>query len=177
MNQLTFHGGDTVTGGRRYLLRATSFRELEEFYFASPAQKGMTRLAYQDLSGEKQREAKDGTYILGCTYPEEEGHRSDSSVLGLNLTCLDFDPPESEEDPDYAREIYEDPQAFLDQLYPLNAIIHTTASHTPERPRVRIIIEMEHYVPEEGLRRVCGGLEDVSHQGPPNSRQDDRCPP
>lgn len=160
MNQLTrFYGGSKATDGQIYPLQAQSFPQLVSHYFEIPVALPITRREFHKLPIARQRQVKDVAYITPCTFKEGETKRCDANADRLVLACLDLDPPDEDfAETDYVADFFSSPEAIADALAPYNFVCYTTASHTPERPRLRIVVELEPCDPalrRKGVRHLC----------------------
>ena len=130
-----YFGGLKVQPATVFELRPTSFAQLIEEKFNVPVQIQMTRAEYQALDADEQFKTKNVPYMLAVSMEEGETHRCDANAHMLEAAFLDID------DETQARNFFESPQEVLEALFPWNAVIHTTASHTPEKPRVRVMLD------------------------------------
>lgn len=136
-----YFGGNGVAGGQIRELDAKGFPDFVSAYFdKQPYQMKVTREYFH--SREKkgaggQDELKDGPYVCACTFKPGETLRNDANAESLVLVCFDIDEAE------YARPFFESPETLSDALYPYNFLCYTTATHTPDNPRVRILVDVE----------------------------------
>jgi hypothetical protein len=127
-----YWSGRSVTDGRVRLLAAKTFRELVESQVFVPVAFPMTRpdfLAHPDRD-----RLKDGAFLVASTYDGDEARRANENATGFNLVIIDLDGPE-------ARDFAESPDTIADALGNLNFVAWTTAKHTPEAPRIKIMVD------------------------------------
>lgn len=136
----SYYGGLKVMPATVRKLEATSFAELVARYFNVPHKIAVTREFYQSQpkdGPDGQDALKNGPYVTAVTFKEGETHRCDANADKITMACLDID------DPKLAAPFVESPEALLDALWPLNFVAYTTASSTPERPKLRVMIDTE----------------------------------
>lgn len=130
-----YFGGSKVSVGVKRL-GADSFKAFVENYIYVPIQFPMTRAEFQALDVKERDKAKDGPYIVACSYDYDEGPRNDASATQMVLAILDLD------EGSFIRDFYESPESFKEHLYPYNYVVYTTAKHTPEHPRMKVIVDV-----------------------------------
>lgn len=160
MNPLTrFYGGSKVKDGLIYPLQSESFPQLVSQYFEIPVHLPITRREFHKLPLSRQRQIKDVAFVTPCTFKDGETKRCDANADRLVLACLDLDPPDEDfAETDYVADFYSAPETITAALAPYNFICYTTASHTPERPRLRIIVELQPCDPSlrrKAVRHLC----------------------
>lgn len=128
-----YWGGTTVKGGQIRPLEARTFKELVAM-LGVPVQLPFTRDEWAALSKDERDKEKDGPYTCACSFKPGTTLRNDANADQLLMVCYDID------DPDLARPFVESPQTLDDHLHPYPFIAWTTASSTPENPRLRIMI-------------------------------------
>jgi hypothetical protein len=150
MTSRRYYGGPKATSKEIRVLSATDFKSLVSNYFNVPVNIPCTLAEYQAKSKAEQFELKNGPYICAARFVEGTTARSNEAAERMNLITLDLDTPEGENG-DYLRDILLAPETVLESLHPFNCLIHTTASSTPERPRLRIVVDAD--IDPEHLRR------------------------
>ena len=153
MSSHPYYGGDKVSPAIIYPLKATCFRELVSLFHV-PHPFKFTRQEYHSWPTDKQKAAKDGPYVVACTFAEGTTRRNDAAAIGVLMVCMDID------DPELARQFVEAPEVLSDALYPYNFLCYHTASSTPEKPRLRILVDIE-FSPVEMHKRFvlhCANL-------------------
>lgn len=96
---------------------------------------GITKEKYHTLPRKAQNAHKDVEYISPGCYNGENASRSDEAIVHCNLLCFDID------DSDDARTFVTHPDLLSLQLDPFNFVAYKSASHTDEKPRIRIVVE------------------------------------
>lgn len=132
-----YYGGMRVMPATIGLLRPTTFAQLIAEKFDLPVQLQISREDFHALDKDEQFKIKNGPYVCAVSFKEGTTHRCDENAERLTLTCLDID------DADQARNFFESPEEALEALYPFSCCIHLSLSHTPENPRVRVILDTD----------------------------------
>ena len=133
MNRRYF-GGERARNNHVHELKATTFQELVERYFDIPVVFRMTRADF--LAHPDRDILKDGPYISCVSFRDGCHTRRNEHADLLNLVIIDMD------EGDFVRTIFEAPEAVIDALHPWNALIYTTAKHTPENPRLKLVVDV-----------------------------------
>jgi hypothetical protein len=132
MSQAYF-GGSSAFNSTVRKLEATSFRTLVESYIHIPVTKRFTREEYHAASQDEQKKLKDCAFICACTF-KEGATRCDANAEKVVLVVVDLD--------EGGGEFAESPDAIAEALHPFNFAAYTTCSHTPERPRLKIVVDV-----------------------------------
>lgn len=131
---VSYWGGLTVTNKVIRKLEATTFKQMVESYIHVPVVKNnMTRdefLAHPDRD-----KLKDGPYICACTF-QPGSDRCDANGDKVVLVIVDLDEAH------YARGFVESPASIGEALHPYNFAAYSTAKHTPEEPRLKIMVDV-----------------------------------
>jgi len=146
-----YWGGETTDSNKVRPLQAETFKDLVESYFHLPYSLQVGREEFHLLSESEQRRAKVCPYVTPCSFLKPI--RRSENARRLKLAALDLDPPEGD-GPDYVRDFHDSPETVADALYPLSFVLHATASSTPERPRLRIIVPIDDGDPADYPRYV-----------------------
>lgn len=131
-----YFGGTKVSAGVKRLA-ADNFKAFVENYIYVPVQFPMTRPEFMALPTKEKDRLKDGPYVVASSYNYDDGPRNDADATKMVLAILDLD-----EGP-FIRDFFESPEAFQEHLYPYNFVAYTTAKHTPENPRIKVIVDVE----------------------------------
>jgi hypothetical protein len=143
MSTFTYYGGPSARSGKIHPLKASTFDELVRKYFDVPVPIGMERAEFLALPKTERDHIKDGPCVTSCTFKPGETKRCDANADKLVLACLDLDPPDVDfDEPDYVSDFWQCPECIGEALAPLNYLAYATANHTPERPRLRIIVPL-----------------------------------
>jgi hypothetical protein len=132
-----YFGGQNVIDGSIRQLNAATFKEFVERYIDKYVPLHMTRQQFFDSTKDTQKRLKSVAYYVQTSFKEGVTARQDKHAEALQLACFDFD------EGDTASRIFTAPMVVSDQLNGINFVIHTTASHTAEKPRVRLIVDIE----------------------------------
>lgn len=158
--EISYWGGASVRDGRTRKLNASSFRELVERYIQIAVPHPMTRKEFFAQTEGEQNQSKDGAYICACSFDyESEGRRCDEAATHSVAMVLDLD------EGDFLRDIDESPQTIGDALFPYNFVCWRTAKSTPEKPRLKIMVDVSPVHPSEH-KRILRFI--VSRLGLPN---------
>ena len=146
-----YFGGSSVQGGKVRRLNAENFRQLVERYVNVPVQHPLTRKEFWELPSDKKRdEVKDGAYICACAFTyESEGHRTDDAATHSVAVVLDLDEGE------FVKDFDENPDTIAEHLYPLNYVAWRTAKHRKEKPRLKVMVDIEPSHPKHHHRFVA----------------------
>ena len=115
---------------------AANFRELVEQCFNIPVQIRMSREKYLALDDDTQQTVKDGPYITACSFKESPCVRNKVNSDKMVLVAIDID------DPDAAAQYASSPETIADALSPYNFVAYVTATHRPDAPRMRVIVDV-----------------------------------
>jgi len=137
MRHHRYSGGHNVRESSIRELNATTWPELVERYINHPIQINITREDFHALPPDKQKEVKNVAFMTACSFLDYSAGRSDANAYKLELAFFDID------DGDLAKQIWSDYTVLGDQLGDLNFALHMTISHTPENPRLRLIVDIE----------------------------------
>lgn len=118
-------------------LEARSFPDLVTRYFDQAVSINMTRQAYLDLPKPDRDRVKSVAYLTPCSFKDIDAGRNDANADALQLAFFDIDTG------DLSRQVFSAPQTVADQLGDLNFVLHTTANHTPDKPRLRLVVDIE----------------------------------
>ena len=141
MTSFTYYGGTSVRDGAVRPLKASTFEELVRKYFDVPVPIGLDRAEFLALPKAERDRIKDVPYVTPCTFKPGETKRCDANADKLVLACLDLDPPDLDfDETDYVSDFYGSPESIGEALAPLNFLAYATANHTPDRPRMRIVV-------------------------------------
>lgn len=134
-----YFGGNRVSPAQVFQLSADTFHQLVERYYGIPAPIAMTRQEF--LAHPDRDKIKDGPYVCACSFKETPCQRKDEHADALNTVILDLD------DSTAVLPIFEDPQALSEAIWPWNFVLYTTAKHTPEAPRMKLVVDVEDGTP------------------------------
>lgn len=115
------------------LLPAETFEDLVHSQIHVPVAFPMKRRDF--LAHPDRDKLKDGAWVGAATYPDDECARTNDNATGFNLVIIDLDG--GQEAADFA----EAPDTIRDALRGLNFAAWTTAKHTPEEPRIKIMVD------------------------------------
>jgi hypothetical protein len=105
----------------------------------------VTRAAYQTLATREEKlTAKDGHYLIPATIDAEEPSRASEHRPGpCNLVFIDIDDSKD------ARTLIARPDTVMRALNEFNFAAYTTASSTPENPRLRVVVDADSVPPDQ----------------------------
>lgn len=160
MSSARYFQGTSVQGPVRESA-ARTFREVVDTLRVCP-KLGITRSAFKALSEKERNEAKQVPFFVPATFRESPSKRSYDQALHCNLIFLDIDPEKKknaegkwEETGRYpAAPFVRDPALLSAALEGYNFVAHLTASSTPEKPRMRIVVDAEKIPVSEYPRAV-----------------------
>lgn len=142
--------GRSVKSNRLSPSSARTFAEVVKKHIETAFKLGTTRDAYHALRTRSEKlDAKDSPYLVACTFESEEPSRSEEHQPGpCNLIFLDID------EADDARSLTSRPDSMVRSLNEWNFAAYTTASSTPENPRLRVVVDADSLSPEDYKRAV-----------------------
>lgn len=139
-----FFGGTTAKDGRVRRLGATGFRDLLDSYLRQGAEYRYTRAEFQKLTTDEKNAAKDTDHFVCATYDYEvDGPRNDANATGMTAVVLDLDEGQ------FVKDLFESPDTISEHLWPLKHAVWTTAKHTAENPRLKILVPTEGVLAKE----------------------------
>ena len=119
---------------------ARSFREIVDALRVC-SQLGITRAAFMAMPKSKRNEAKQVPFLVPATFKHSPSRRAYDQAVHCNLLFLDIDETADGKCP--AAPLLHTPDLIHSALAGLNFAAHTTASSTPEKPRMRIIVDAD----------------------------------
>jgi len=124
---------------------ARTFAEVVKKHIETAFKLGVTREAYQALQTRAEKlSAKDSPYLVACTFASDEASRSAEHLAGpCNLIFLDIDEATD------ARSLTSRPENMVRSLNEYNFAAYTTASSTPEKPRLRVVVDADGISPDQ----------------------------
>lgn len=144
-----FYGG-SVKSNRVRASAARTFGELVKKHLDAAVPLRLTRKEYNSIpsdtsEGKAERlNAKDTTYLVAAVFDSEETSRERKfaeKTNCCNLLFLDLDTEKNGDSP--AAPFINNPDALLRAMRPFNFAAYTTASSTPEKPRMRIVVDAD----------------------------------
>lgn len=110
----------------------------------------ITRAAFLALPERERNAAKQVPYFTPACFTDDPSPRDYSHATLCNLIFLDIDPEKVKREGKWvetgrcpAAPFVNDPQSLYTALQGFNFAAHTTASSTPEKPRMRIVVDAE----------------------------------
>lgn len=132
-----YWGGSGANLGAVHPLGVTSFASFVKEVLGHPAVvASVTRSALRAMPKEQRDAHKMVGFFTAATFATNHRCRVDSRHC--NLLCLDIDVEKDGTCP--ARPLVADPQILTNRLHPYAFAAYTTASSTPEAPRLRVVI-------------------------------------
>ena len=134
MSQIApYWGGAGSALGTVRPFNVSSFGSFVKEVLANPAVIGsVTRQEFQALPKEERGRRKHVAFFTPAAF--RTSHRVYEDAEHCNLICLDID------DPAQARQFTGRPAALQERLTPFAFAAYTTASSTPEAPRLRVVV-------------------------------------
>lgn len=161
-----YFGGSKVNGPIR-ALQAESFGDLMSQFFREPMELDITKGQYSRLTKEDRNKAKECFHITPATFRKSPSSRRTSEALVCNLIFLDIDEEKDGGCP--AAKYVNDRDLLTAALAPFAFAAYTTASSTPEKPRMRIVVSANNIPPSRYPEAVVNiaarmGLEKVTSE-------------
>lgn len=140
--------GSTVHGSVR-ASAARNFREVADALRICPTLP-LTHADFLALDEKKRSEAKQVPFFVPAAFKESPSKRNYEHALCCNLIFLDIDPEKEHRNGKWvetgrypAAPFVRDPQLIAGALRKFNFVVHLTASSTPEKPRMRVVMDAE----------------------------------
>lgn len=134
-----YYQGTSVTGPVRESPHRT-FAELVDALRICPVL-GISRKAFLALDKKQRNEIKQVPFFVPATFQNSPSKRSYDQATACNLIFLDIDELPDGRCP--AAPFVRNPALLEAQLHGYNFAAHVTASSTPEKPRMRVIVDAE----------------------------------
>lgn len=117
---------------------ARTFREVVDAFRICPTL-GITRKAFLALDKKQRNETKQVPFFVPACFKDSPSKRVYERAKHCNLIFIDIDEAKDGKCP--AAPFVNNPDLLYSALDGLNFVAHTTASSTPEKPRMRIVVE------------------------------------
>lgn len=151
MSSPTFYGGQPDELGVVTALPLRSFREFIERKLLIACTLNTTREEYAALPQKERQRTKRVPYVVPCSFRQTPSRRVYDEAVTFCLICLDIDVEKDGSTP--ASPYYNNPQVLYELLHPFNFAAYTTASSTPEAPKMRIMVEAAG-IPKQWYRKA-----------------------
>lgn len=161
-----FFGGEANELGVVKALPLRTFKEFVERKLLIACTLNTTRDQYSSLPRKQQQLVKRVPYVVPCTFMETPSRRVDVNATNFNLICLDLDVNEKT-GATPAAPYYNNPATLMELLSPFSFAAYTTASSTPEKPKMRIMVHADN-LPKSLYRKAvkfiarCIGLTEIT---------------
>jgi len=117
---------------------ARTFREVVDAFRICPTLP-LTRNAFLALDKKQRNETKQVPFFVAACFKDSPSKRTYERATACNLIFIDMDETKDGKCP--ASPFVNNPDSLYAALDGLNFAAHTTASSTPEKPRMRIVVE------------------------------------
>lgn len=156
-----YYGGVGTDLGRVKALRHGTFKELVERLLNIAVTLNVTRQEFHEMPKARRDKVKRCVYLVPACFTEPESRRLTENATHCNLIFLDIDSAE------LAKPYFNAPETLMEQLMPFDFAVYTTASSTPEAPRLRIVVSAEEIPLErykDAVRKVARmiGLSEIT---------------
>ena len=152
-----YFGGEKVNG-HVFALNARTFDELIEECVRQPVALKITKAEFWEMPKAERQEAKRVPYLVAATFRDSPSPRQTENALACNLILLDLDEEGDGSCP--AAQFVNAPDSLAAALAPFAFAAYTTASSTPEKPRMRVIVSADG-IP---LKRYAHAVLNVAHR-------------
>ena len=165
-NHHTFYGGEANELGIVKALPLRNFQEFVERKLLIACTMNATRSQYAALPRKQQQLVKRVPYVVPCTFLQPLSRRVDPQATHFCLICLDIDANDKTGACPAAPYV-NNPEVLHECLAPFSFAAYTTASSTPDVPKMRIMVSADH-IPKQHYRRAvqfiarCIGLEEIT---------------
>lgn len=116
---------------------ARNFRELVDAFRICPTL-GIGRAAFLALDKHERDKVKHVPFFTPACFKQSPSKRTTSETTHCNLIFLDIDDSKD------AAPLFNNPETLYASLEGLSFAAHTTASSTPEKPRLRVVVDANH---------------------------------
>lgn len=149
MSSPRYYQGLTLTGHVK-ASPAVSFQGVIDA-FRLPPNLGLTYAAFQALDEKSRNTAKQVPFFVPACFQEARSQRTMEKATHCNLIFLDIDPEKKRDDHGKwvetgrypAKPFVDNPELLYKGLAGFNFAAHVTASSTPQRPRMRVVVDAE----------------------------------
>lgn len=136
-NRKRYFGGSASDFGSVKALEATDFRRLVEGTLVLARRLSVTREEFRRQDKKRRDSLKRTAFLVAARMASTPSERLAKRARGISLVFLDVD------DPSHARPLLDSPSALSRTLEPFSFAIYTTANHSPESPRVRLVVDAD----------------------------------
>ena len=127
---------------------ARTFPDLVKTLLGLPVRLAVTHDEFWAMTKPEQAKVKQVPYLVACTFPTSPHEGRKVEFAGpCNLIFLDID--DSPETRNTALQFVSSPGMLADRLDGLNFAVYRTASSTPEKPRLRVVVEADGIPPTQ----------------------------
>lgn len=133
-----YFGGSGVDLGTVHALPHTSFSQFVKEHLGHPALVNFTRAQFHAFSKKERDQHKRVPYFTPAVFKTDPANRKYEYALHCNLVAIDID------DAGQAGAFFARPASIAERLEPFAFAAYTTASSTPEAPRLRIVVSALH---------------------------------
>lgn len=152
--------GRSVSSHTLTQVDARTFADLVKQLIGLPVSLAVTHDEFWRMPKTEQAEVKKVPYLVPCTFPSSPHEGRKTEFAGpCNLVFLDID--DSPETRETSRTLVTSPGALATRLEGLNFAAYQTISSTPEKPRLRVMVEADAIPPErypDAVREVARRL-------------------
>lgn len=138
-----YFGGSSTNFGSIKALDAPSFRQLVEGTLMLARRLGSTRAHFLELPKKQRDNMKRTAFLIAASMKEDPSDRLLQEAEAIRLVFLDID------DPHHARPLYDNPGLLTSMVEPFSFCLYTTANHTKEEPRLRLVVDADISSPKE----------------------------
>ena len=129
-------------------LDCTNFKEFFDSQLNAPVRLSESYAVFWGLSENGQKSAKAVKFFTPGTFNEDRSNKTNGNVISIALVCVDVD------DAGDARQILNNLPVIYEALGGLNFAVYTTASHTEENPRCRVVVDADGFHPDHYKKAV-----------------------
>lgn len=153
-NPNQFFGGEGSTIGAVHRLAPTSWARFVKETLGHPQLVNVTREQFHKLGKDERNAIKRVAYVTPATFKSDQCGRRYENAKDVALICLDID------DAAQAAPFVKNPELIQTALEPYAFAAYTTASSTPDNPKLRIMLPADHFPIKryEATVRAIGAL-------------------
>lgn len=133
----SYFGGSASNFGSVQALNAKTFRQLIEGTLMLARRLGTTRQEFLSMDKKQRDGLKRTAFLIAASMENSPSERLYKETRSIRLVFLDID------DPAHARPLVDNPGLLTSMLEPFSFALYTTANHTKENPRLRLVVDAE----------------------------------
>lgn len=132
-----YFGGSATNFGEIKALDAQDFRHLVEGTLMLARRLATTRQEFLSQDKKRRDNLKRTAFLISASMKQSPSGRHIEDAASARLIFLDID------DPQHTRPLFESPGSLSSMMEPFSFALYTTANHTKEEPRLRLVVDAD----------------------------------